>query len=120
MSTGVESLLVDSADVIRAPVVLNEYGQEVRDWDNPTLVGVVSCSIQPASYNENTEDRQTTTDEWMLYSSDSVAYGILAPDRIVWRGQTLEVASDVQLWRFGDGSPATDHHVELRLKLVTG
>lgn len=115
-------LLTDTADILRAPVVVNEFGQQTRDWDNPATVATIACSIQPATSTEDTVDRQTTRTEWRLYSQDPAAFTIEATDRISWAGSIfdVEVSSAMAPWRAGFGVPATDHHVELTLLAITG
>lgn len=121
-------LLTDTAEVLEAPVVTNDFGQEVRDWDAAVVVATISpatgggCSVQPASSDEDTMDRQTTRTEWWFYSQHPAAYAIEATQRLRWAGVDFDINVDsaAMRWRAGFSVPAVEHHVALKLQLIEG
>jgi hypothetical protein len=105
-------------DILRAAATTDRYGNEVRDWNAATVTADVPAWIEPAAQatasTEDTNDRDRLTAQWLLI----VAAGtdLTGLDRVVYNGATFEV----------DGPPRTarnlrgSHHIEARLKVVTG
>lgn len=108
----------ETVTVVRAPLVADRYGNQVRDWVNATRAAVPGVNMQPASApsdsDEDTEDRQLTVTGWRLYTPRGVDLDLLETDRVEWSGLRLEVAGKVGRW-LTDGRV---HHVEAQLKEV--
>jgi hypothetical protein len=107
----------DIVDVLRAPVVVDTYNREVRDWDNATVIKSGRASIQHYLALEEVTDRQTETEAARLFTDASDMRGqIQAEDRVSYAGRTWEVSSPPEEFRlFG-----RYHHTEMFVKLVNG
>lgn len=109
------TLITETVQVWRAPVVADSYNQQVRSWPG-TQVATGRASVQPRFGLEDIQDRQTTTETFRLISDDAAIFGLLTTDRIVWRGRTLEVDGVPQMWYHRQ----VWHHMEANLRVVTG
>ena len=110
-------LAVETVTVIRAPLIANRYGGQVRDWDNAVRTDVDGVSIQPAATTEDVRDRELLTNRFTLFTSRGRDIDLLATDRVQWNGLTLQVDGDPNRWPAPGGGV---HHVEAALKQVTG
>jgi hypothetical protein len=72
--------------------------------------------VQPDSSSEDTGDRPTVITGWRLITPKGRDFPALATDRVEWDGLTLQVDGKVGRFRVGGRL----HHVEARLKEVTG
>lgn len=107
----------DLAEVLRGNLINDEYGSQVVDWSNPTVVAVGRASIQFFLTTEDDTDRQTTTSGLRLISDDPKLQNVIdAKDRIRSVGKTYEVDAEAQDWRLFSKS----HHVEVYLRRVVG
>jgi hypothetical protein len=107
----------DLVEVLRAPVVSDEYNREVRDWANATVFATGRGSIQHYLSIEEDTDRQTETEGARLFTDGTDLQGKVGPeDRIRYAGRVWEVSSPPQEWRFF----GRYHHTEVFLRLVNG
>lgn len=119
LTTMPTTLIQDTVEIWRAPIATDEYNSQYRDWDNATRVATGRASVQPSFGQELTVDRQTVIDTYRLYTDDPVLMAtgvILATDRVVYQGLTLEVDNAPHLWRHR----GADHHLEVALRKVDG
>lgn len=110
-------LAVESVTVIRAPLIANRYGGQVRDWANAVRTDVDGVSIQPTVSTEDTRDRELLTNTYTLFTSRGRDIDLLATDRVQWGDLVLQVVGDPNRWQAPGGGV---HHVEATLKQVTG
>lgn len=82
---------------------------------DPDETEVTGCSVQPASTTEDLDGRDTVAGLWDLFTPAGV--DIRATDRIRWRGELYEVDGAPQQW---DDERGSGHHLEVRLRRVTG
>lgn len=106
--------LRDRVTIVRAPLVTNAHGNQVRDWPNGTRQFDVPADVQPATTSEQTADRQTTLTRWRVFLPAGT--DVLVTDRLEWRGATLEVDGEPEHWR----RRGTAHHIELLARRVEG
>ncbi len=105
--------------IIRAPFVVDRYGNETseRDWSAATRTIVRRVSVQPAESVEAEGDRQSVTTGLRLITRRGVDIDAVPGDRVeVAPGRVLDVDGDVARWTVGGRL----HHVEVRLKEVSG
>lgn len=115
------STLVHDVTIVRATMVTDRYGNQVKDWENATRTTTKGWVSQqgavgrPASL-ENIEMREAEVSSWMVYlmpNEDVTPY-----DRIEWEGISFEVE--------GPPNPAYSprtrsvHHKEVRVRVVEG
>lgn len=108
----------DVVTVVRAPVVVDRYNNEVRDWDNATRATVGGCSVQPLDSSGGlaiTPGRDAVVTRWRLFAPDGV--DLLPTDRIGWQGVDYEVDGDLERWSSPSGGLA---HAEVLLRRVEG
>lgn len=110
-------LAVETITVLRAPLVADRYGGQIRDWTNATRTDVDGVSIQPAATTEDIRDRELLVNTYNLFTSRGQDIDLLATDRIAWNGLTLQVDGDPNRWPAPGGGV---HHVEAKLKQVSG
>lgn len=107
----------DLIEVLRAPVISDEYNREVRDWSNAYVSATGRGSIQHYLSLEEDVDRQTETEGARLFTDSSVMEDAVQPeDRIRYDGRIWEVTSPPQNWRFF----GRYHHTEIFVRLVNG
>lgn len=112
------SILATAAiTVLRAPLVANPYGCQVRDWENPSRTDVDGVSIQPAATTEDVRDREQLASTYQLFTPRGIDLDLLATDRVEWDGRVLQVVGDPNRWPAPGGGV---HHVEATLREVTG
>lgn len=114
-------LTADSVVRLRAEYVVDKYGNESsdRDWGAAARTPISGVALQPDGTLNSLEgvgDRAPITTGWRMFSRRGVDLDVLATDRFEFDGMTLEVDGEVGRWR----RAGTVHHVELRLKRVTG
>lgn len=86
--------------LLRATERPSDYGNNVElDWTDAASADVSGCSVQPASSDEFTIDRDTFTTRLVVYTPADV--DVLSRDRIVWQGDTYDIDGDVLRWEFG-------------------
>lgn len=82
---------------LRAPLVEDRYGSEVRDWDNATESAVTGCIVAPRHEGEDHEDgRQGVIVGFTVYAPAGA--DILATDRLTIRGDDHEVDGEPGAW----------------------
>lgn len=104
---------------VRAPLVTDRYGNEIRDWSSADRTEVTGINVQPASVNNSTEttgDRSAVDTAWKIITPRGRDLDALPSDRFEYEGMTLEVMGEVA--RFWLGGRV--HHVEITLRRVTG
>lgn len=83
---------------IRAPLVGDRYGNQVRDWDNATRVDIPGCGVAPRTSGEETEQgRQGVIVGIAVYAPAGTDIG--PHDRLDVRGEVYEVDGEVADWR---------------------
>lgn len=111
------SLLYDATITrVRAPLVEDRYGQQIRDWANAERVQLAGVALQPDSSSEEMGDRSVIITGWRLVGPRGANLDLLATDRIEAAGVALEV--DGKIGRYTMGGAV--HHVEARLQEVSG
>jgi hypothetical protein len=111
-------MFLQSVTVLRAPLVVDKYGNPstVRDWANAVPTVVNGVSVQPAASTEVDADRQTVTTGWRLITRKGTNLDLLPSDRVITDGITTEVDGEVAKFLLG----YRVHHVEALLKRVAG
>lgn len=109
-------LYSQSVTVVRAPLVSDPYGGSERDWANATRTILPGVDVQPAESAETLGDRQTVITGWQMRTQPGVDADIVATDRVEYDATTLMV--DGEVGRYVRDSRV--HHIEVRLKRVTG
>ena len=112
------NLTSDTATRLRAPFKTDRYGNTSteRDWPNATSSPLTNISIQPDDSNESAGDSHQVITGWRLISARGIDVDLLPTDRVAYDGMTLEVDGEVGRYRLG----GRVHHVEARLRRVTG
>jgi hypothetical protein len=110
-------LAVETVTVIRAPLVADRYGGQVRDWTAAVRTDVDGVSIQPTVSTEDVRDRELLVSRYTLFTTRGRDIDLLATDRIQWNGLVLQVDGDPNRWAAPGGGL---HHLEANLKQVTG
>lgn len=111
-------LTMQTVDVLRAPLVVDPYGNPSieRDWASATTTTYAGVSVQPDTSTEAVGDRPVVVTGWRLATPRGSDIDLLATDRVTYDGMTLEVDGEVARYFLG----GRVHHVEARLKRVTG
>lgn len=99
--------------IATAPLVADEYQNQVRDWAHPALAGVFGL-VQPTESTEVTVDRNTVVSNWLLFLP--VSASIDARARVTDGTTTWEVAGQPAVIR----TPRGPHHIECRLVSIEG
>lgn len=112
------ALYGDAVTILRAGYLVDAYGNpsSQRDWAHAVRTPVSGVSVQPDVSTEATGDRGTIVTGWRLFTPKGRDLDLLATDRVEFGGMTLEVDGEVARYRMG----GRVHHVEARLKRVTG
>ncbi|MCX5398465.1 hypothetical protein [Streptomyces sp. NBC_00102] len=105
-----------TAVIVRAALVLDRYGSEVRDWTTATRTTVRRVAVQPDSSAETEGDRQGVTTGLRLVTRPGADIDLSPGDRVTVLGRLLEV--DGEAARFTVAG--RHHHTEVRLKAVSG
>jgi hypothetical protein len=105
----------DTVTVLRAPIVQDDYNNDVPDWPNATETAVTGCRVQPERGSEYTIDRDAVVTRWRLFGPDGM--DIQDTDRIVHQGVTYDIEGSVERWPSPTGALA---HIEARLMRVEG
>lgn len=108
----------ETVTLVSAPLKVDKYGNATseRDWTKAQRTPVTGVMVQPDSSSETEGDRPAAITGWRLITPKGKDFPALATDRVEWDGLTLEVDGEVGRWRIGGRL----HHVEARLKKVTG
>ena len=54
-----------------APTLVDDYGQALADWSNPTQIETIEgCSVQPQAGTEYTVEREAITTRWLVWVPD--------------------------------------------------
>lgn len=110
-------LAVETVTVLRAPLIANRYGGQVRDWTSAVRTDVDGVSIQPGASTEDVRDRELLTNTFTLFTTRGRDIDLLATDRVEWNGVILQVVGDPNRWTAPGGGV---HHVEATLRQVAG
>lgn len=85
---------------LRATERQSDYGNTTElDWTTPARTDIDGCSVQPASSDEFTIDRDSFTTRLIAYVPSSAE--LRASDRVEWQGITYDIDGDVLRWDFG-------------------
>lgn len=111
-------LTTETVTVLRAPYRVDKYGNTSteRDWTKATRTPLSGVTFQPDASTEATGDRGSVVTGYRLLTRKGRDADIEATDRIEAQGMTLEVDGEVARYRM----QGRVHHVEVRLKRVTG
>lgn len=109
-------LYTETVVVIRAALVVDRYGNEVRDWSSATRTTVRRVSVQPDSSTEGIGDRPVIVTGWRLTTRTGVDIDVASGDRVEHAGRLREVDGDVARYVLG----GVHHHTEVRLREVSG
>ncbi|WP_053061992.1 hypothetical protein [Rhodococcus sp. ARP2] len=112
-------MFTDTIAIQRAPVTRSRQGNEVFDWDNATATPVsFLVSVQPSGMIEGAGGRSVTTvSNWRLITPAGTDLDLLATDRVLWAGRSLEVVGEIARWPH-PMKPGEVHHVETELQKV--
>lgn len=107
----------DSIDVLRAPLITDEYGtpSAERDWAHQTTTTYATCSVQPLASTEYDLGREATTVRWRVFGPPGM--DIRSGDRLLFNGETYEADGDGQAWPSATGDL---DHVEAVIKRREG
>lgn len=97
--------------VQRAPLVTNDYGDQVRDWSNPVETVVKGCDVQPGTTQEYLINRDQVTVAWTVYAPPGT--DVTEYDRVVFNGTAYEVDGHPAQW---DSYSGRQDYVEIILK----
>lgn len=105
---------------LRAPLVANAHGNQVRDWANAVEYTVpFEVQVQPSTSAEPVEvGRASVVTHYRLLTPIGQDLDLLRTDRIRWGGVDFDVDGEVA--RHVRPSTGTVHHVEAMLKRVNG
>ena len=74
-----------------------ERGSEVPDWDDPDILVISGCNVQPASTSLSQDGRvQGITDGLTVYAPADA--DIIADDRIQFAGNVYTINGDPLIW----------------------
>lgn len=82
---------------------------------DPAETEVSGAFMQPGATTERTDDRDTVDSAWTCFLPPGT--DIRATDRLRWRSAVYEVDGDPQPF---DDLRGTTHHLEVRLRHITG
>lgn len=102
---------------LRAPYIVDRYGNETstRDWSLATGVVIDRCSVQPMAGDEILGDRDARLKRWILYGPPNL--DVVATDRIVHKGITYEVKGPAREWT---GATGNLDNTQLELERLDG
>jgi hypothetical protein len=104
---------------LRAPMVENRYGAQVRDWSNAAELTVSGVQVQPSSSEEPSEvGRSSVVTHMRLLTPIGTDLDLVATDRIRWADVVWAVDGEVA--RHKRPSTGAVHHVEAMLTRVAG
>lgn len=109
-------LYTQTVDVLRAELVADRYGNTAPDWSRTTRTTYRGVSVQPDSSTEGDGERQQVVTGWRLITQRGRDIDIRPGDRVEHAGRLLDTDGDVGRWEIA----GRVHHVEVRLKEVTG
>lgn len=102
---------------LRAPYIVDEYGNETssRDWSLAVPLVIERCSVQPMAGDEVLGDRDARINRWIFYGPKDA--DVLSTDRIIHKGTTYEVQSEIREWT---GATGNLDNTQLELERVDG
>lgn len=95
------TLFADTIVRLRPGSATDAYGNPVRDWTAASSATLTGVAVQPATGRAETADgiRDTAVSRWLLFTPiGSGDLDLLATDRVVYDGMTLEVDGEVSRW----------------------
>lgn len=107
------SLLVEDITIVHAGQTVDRYQDTTDDWSTATRVAVKG-RLQQTSTTEVTVGRDTVMADWTLFLGADAVIG--PSDRVEANGATYEVVGQPAVV-YGRAAP---HHLEVRLRSVTG
>lgn len=105
----------DTITVLRAPLVPDDYNNQVPDWPNAAETPVGGCRVQPERGADYTLDREAVLTRWRLFAPASV--DLLPTDRVRHGGVDYDIEGSVERWPSPTGALA---HVEALMRRVDG
>lgn len=106
-------LLVRDVTRLRAQLVTDSHGSEIKDWTNPDTITGKGWLAQ-RFHTEEGALREAEISTWHLTVYPN--FDVQAHDRIVIDGQTFEVDGPPRpAW-----TPRGHHHTEVTLRIVEG
>lgn len=110
------SFHTDTITRLRAPLVEDEYGNQVPDWPAAEPgVPITGCRVQPERGGEYTIDREAIVTRWRLFAPDGA--DLLDTDRVRHGGVDYDIDGSIERWPSPTGALA---HLEARLRKVEG
>ena len=104
---------------LRAPLVADPYGGQVRDWSAAVETTVPGVQVQPSESEEPSEaGRASVVTTFRLLTPIGTDLDLLRTDRVRWAGDDWLVDGEVA--RHKRPSTGTVHHVEAMLRRVAG
>lgn len=98
--------------IATAPLITDEYQNQVRDWDHPTLVGAFGL-IEWTGATEVTVDRDTVIANWLLFLP--ISANVDARSRVTDGTTTYQVVGQPDRLAVGNNP-----HIECRLVSIEG
>lgn len=109
----------ESVTVLRAPLVTDRYGKQVRDWVHAEETVVEGVQVQPSESSEPVEvGRASVVTGMRLLTPIGTDLDLLRTDRVRWAGDVWLVDGDVA--RHKRPTTGAVHHVEAMLRRVAG
>jgi hypothetical protein len=105
----------DTITVLRAPLAVDRFNAEYRDWPRATATELVGVAMQPLANLEQPAGREFVTTRYRLVAPSTA--DLLATDRVLWRGVTFELAGPPEVWA---DMRNVAHHIEAALVRMVG
>lgn len=104
--------LPDRITRLRAPLVAGDYGNSSRDWSAAASTDLY-VKVSFTSVTEVVGDEARTFTQAKVFGGPDL--DLQASDRVVYRGETYEVAGEIMPSTDGRGNL---HHVRARLRRI--
>lgn len=110
-------LYEQTATIVRAGAVTDEYGNQQPDWGaGATRTPVAGVNVQPiGGSTEDTDDKQVAVTGWRLYTPRGMDIDLRETDRVEAWDTTMQVTGKVARWPAPGGGV---HHIEAELREV--
>jgi hypothetical protein len=109
-------MLSRTATIVRAPVVQDVYGNELRDWEHANRTELRAWLGSESGIEVTGERISGVTTSLTLFLEPAAE--VVPTDRVELEGEPFEVTGPaIPVWR---GMPSALHHVEVSVKRVVG
>jgi hypothetical protein len=111
----IQAFFVRTVVVLRTTPITDRYHNLARDWKNAITVVTTKGWLAPnTSQTENDTDREQAEAQTWLYLAEGI--DIQPTDRVTVDGILYQVLGDIaDCW-----TPAGGHHLEVRVKEISG